>query len=148
MEQGGLRSTIPTEIGVLTHLIFIDLDFNQLTGSLTSQLLSLTSLTQLDLNNNQLTGSINGIGVFPNLTFLQLHANNFTGTVPEAVGTYTRLTAFTLHETSITGTMPQSVCDLRANAGNGGVLTSLIADCSLPNPQIVCTCCSDCRSSE
>lgn len=73
MERGGLEGPIPTEIGKLTNLIFLDLDFNQLSGSLSSELLSLTSLTQLDLNNNRMTGSINGIGVFPDLEFLQLH---------------------------------------------------------------------------
>jgi Leucine-rich repeat (LRR) protein len=147
MERGGLTSTIPTEVGLMTNLIFIDLDFNALTGSLSSELLSLSSLTQLDLNNNQLTGSIEGIGVFPELQFLQLHDNLFTGTVPEGVGTFSNLAAFTLHETEISGVMPQSVCDLLATEGNGGVLGSLIADCSLPNPDIECTCCTDCRDT-
>jgi hypothetical protein len=145
MERGGLESTIPTEIGKLTNLIFIDFDFNELSGSLSSELLSLSSLTQLDLNDNMLTGSINGIGVFPNMTFLQLHANAFTGTVPEGVGTFSSLGAFTLHDSNISGTMPQSVCNLRPTAGLGGRLTSLIADCSEPNPNIACSCCSDCR---
>lgn len=147
MEQGALTSTIPTEIGILTNLIFVDFDFNQLTGTLSSELLSLSSLTQLDLNNNQLSGSINGIGVFSDMEFLQLHSNLFTGTVPEAVGNYTNLAAFTLHDSSISGTMPQSVCNLRDTAGNGGLLTSLIADCLPPSPNIICTCCSDCRAS-
>jgi len=149
MERGKLTSTIPTEIGQLQNLIFIDLDFNELTGTLTSELLSLSSLTQLDLNNNKLSGSINGIGVFPDMEFLQLHKNQFTGTVPQAVGTYTELSAFTLHGTSISGTMPASVCNLRSNRGNGGVLTSLIADCA-GTVDIVCptpSCCTDCRSS-
>jgi hypothetical protein len=148
MERGQLQSTIPTEIGKLTNLIFIDFDFNRLSGSLTTELLSLSSLTQLDLNNNLLTGSINGIGVFPNMTFLQIHANAFTGTVPEAVGTFKDLGAFTLHESFISGTMPQSVCNLRPQAGDGGKLTSLIADCSAPNPNVICACCSDCRRAQ
>ena len=145
MERGKLTSTIPTEIAKLTNLIFLDFDFNELTGTLTSELLSLSSLTQLDLNDNQLSGSINGIGVFPNMTFLQLHGNAFTGTVPEAVGTFTKLGAFTLHESNISGTMPTSVCNLRASANLGGILTSLIADCSEPNPNVICDCCTDCR---
>jgi len=99
------------------------------------------------LNNNQFTGSINGIGVFPDMEFLQLHDNFFTGTVPEAVGNFSKLAAFTLHETEITGVMPDSVCDLRLSEGNGGVLASLIADCAPPNPDINCTCCTDCRDT-
>ena len=147
MERGGLTGSIPTHVGMLTNLIFIDLDFNSLTGSLSSELLSLSSLTQLDLNNNQLTGSISGIGVFPEMEFLQLHDNFFTGTIPPSLGDSTRLAAFTLHETEIGGVMPQSICDLLVTAGNGGVLGSLIADCTEPDPDIVCTCCTDCRDT-
>lgn len=147
MERGGLVGTIPTEVGKLSKLIFLDLDFNALTGTLTPELLSLSSLTQLDLNNNKLSGSINGIGVFPFLEFLQIHSNDFTGTVPESVGLSSNLAVFTLHDSFISGTMPASVCDLVVSAGMGGVLTSLIADCSNPAPDIICTCCTDCRSN-
>ena len=147
MERGGLTSTIPTEVGSLRNLVFIDLDFNSLTGSLSSELLSLSSLTQLDLNDNELTGSIEGIGVFPEMEFMQLHGNNFFGTVPDAVGNYQYLAAFTLHRTEISGVMPQSVCDLLLTENKGGVLGSLIADCSQPNPDIQCDCCTDCRDT-
>jgi hypothetical protein len=145
MERGGLTGQIPTEVGLLQELIFIDLDYNQLTGSLSSEILSLGKLTQFDINDNRLTGSIEGIGGFPFLTFLQLHNNFFTGTVPEAVGTYANLSTFTLHETAISGTMPDSVCRLVASANLGGNLTSLIADCGGLDPDIVCDCCTSCR---
>jgi hypothetical protein len=145
MERGGLQGKIPTEIGALTKLTFLDLDYNKLTGSLSSELLSLSSLTQLDINDNKMTGSIDGIGVFPNMSFLQLHNNSFTGTVPQAVGTYSNLGAFTLHESQIKGVMPESVCDLLRTRDLGGVLDSLIADCGGLNPEIQCDCCTDCR---
>jgi Leucine-rich repeat (LRR) protein len=144
MERGGLEGTIPTEIVNLSKLNFLDLDFNLLTGSLTTQLLSLLTLGQLDLNNNFLTGSIDGLVVLTNLNFLQVHANDFTGTVPEAFGAFSELTAFTLHETDISGVMPTSVCDLLQPAGKLG---SLIADCLGDNPDIECDCCTDCRDS-
>jgi Leucine-rich repeat (LRR) protein len=145
MERGGLTGPIPTEVGLLQELIFIDLDFNQLTGSLSSEILSLRKLTQFDLNDNRLTGSIEGIGGFPFMTFLQIHNNFFTGTVPQAVGTYANLTTFTLHETAVSGTMPDSVCRLLPSANLGGNLTSLIADCGGLDPDIVCDCCTSCR---
>jgi hypothetical protein len=147
MERGGLTGTIPTEIGNLSNLIFLDLDFNALSGSLSTQLLGLSSLTQLDLNNNALSGSVSGIGVFPELEFLQLHDNFFTGTIPASLGVSTKLAAFTLHETSITGIMPSTVCNLLQSEAKGGLLVSLIADCSEPNPDIVCECCTDCRNT-
>jgi hypothetical protein len=145
MQRGGLTSTIPTEVGRLTNLRVLDLDFNDLTGTLSTELLSLSSLTQLDVNNNRLSGSINGIGNFPDMAWLQLSSNLFTGTVPVAVGNYLSLSAFTLHGTSIGGTMPEEVCNLLATRGLGGILTSLISDCIEPTPDIVCTCCTSCR---
>lgn len=143
MERGGLTSSIPTEIGNLSKLIFLDLDYNDLTGSLPSGLFTLGGLTQLDLNNNRFSGSINDIGVFPEMEFLQLHTNMFTGQIPESVGNYTKMGTFTLHQNNITGAMPDSVCVL-VNT-DVGILGSLIADCDEPDPDITCSCCTDCR---
>jgi hypothetical protein len=149
MERGGLSGTIPTEIGNLTNLIFLDLDYNTLTGSLPTELYTLVRLTQLDLNDNCLSGNITGVDSFPEMEFLQLHSNLFTGTVPFGVGAYTEMDTFTLHNNSITGVMPFSVCELLSTSttNGGGYLTSLIADCDLPNPKIVCDCCTDCRGA-
>lgn len=74
MEQGGLTSTIPTEVGTMENLVFMDFDFNALTGSLPTELYLLTNLNQLDLNNNQLTGTVEGLGALTNLEFMQLHS--------------------------------------------------------------------------
>lgn len=144
MERGNLTGTIPSEMGQLEKLIFIDLDFNQLTGTLPESLYNLVNLTQLDLNNNFLSGDVAGIGVFSELEFLQLHANSFSGTIPDAVGSFTRLSTFTLHETNFTGSIPPGLCDLVDN----GTLTSLIADCGGDTPEITCECCTDCRFVE
>lgn len=149
MEHGGLIGTIPSEIGNLTNLIFLDLDYNFLTGSLPTELYTLTSLTQLDLNDNRLSGNITGVDSFPEMEFLQLHSNSFTGTVPFGVGEYTEMDTFTLHNNSITGVMPFPVCGLLSTItiNGGGNLTSLIADCDFPDPKIVCDCCTDCRGA-
>ena len=143
MERGQLTSTIPTEIAALSKLVFLDLDFNELTGILTPELFSLTNLEQLDLNNNQLRGPIDGIGVFPNMVFLQLHDNRFSGTVLAEIGNFAQLEVFTLHETDISGVMPQSVCTLLNSQ-----LDSLIADCQGNNRDIECPCCTDCRLNQ
>ena len=74
MEQGGLSSTIPTEVGTMTNLVFMDFDFNALTGPLPTELYLLTNLNQLDLNDNQLTGNVDGLGALSNLQFMQLHS--------------------------------------------------------------------------
>lgn len=148
MERGTLTGQLPSEIGLLSQLIFLDLDFNDLSGSLPTEIYLLTGLTQFDINNNRFSGKIDQMGVFDQLQFLQIHANLFTGEVPASMGALNQLTTFTLHETSFTGEMPGSVCDLLVT--NGGLLSSLIADCAIPfnslAPEIICNCCTDCRS--
>jgi len=72
----GLSSTIPSEIGLLTNLVFVDLDFNELTGILPTELYLLTKLETLDLNDNLLEGNIDSIGVFENMEFLQLQSTS------------------------------------------------------------------------
>lgn len=149
MERGGLTGNIPSEIGQLSGLIFLDLDFNDLSGSLPTEIYLLTGLTQFDVNNNRLSGNIDQIGVFEQLEFLQIHANLFTGEIPPSMGGLSRMTTFTLHQTSFHGEMPASVCNLLVT--NGGLLSSLIADCAIPfnelAPEIICNCCTDCRSN-
>jgi hypothetical protein len=50
----------------------MDFDFNDLSGSLPTELYLLTDLVQLDLNNNRLTGTVDQLGVLVDLEFLQL----------------------------------------------------------------------------
>jgi hypothetical protein len=105
--------------------------------------LNATFAIPTDVNDNMLTGSINNVGVFTKMEFLQIHANDFTGTVAPEIGNFTRLAAFTLHETLISGEMPDEVCNLFSS----GSLETLIADCDGVSPNIECDCCTDCRPS-
>ena len=131
----------------MANLVFLDLDFNDLSGTIPSELFLLTGLTQFDVNNNRLSGNIDQIGVFQRLEFLQIHSNLFTGEIPASMGALARLATFTLHETGFVGAIPAEVCALRDI--NGGPLSSLIADCGIPigavEPEIACDCCTDCR---
>ena len=64
----------------------LDLDGNQLTGSIPVELGDLTNLTFLSLQENQLTGSIPvELGNLANLTRLILFSNQLSGVVPLAV---------------------------------------------------------------
>jgi len=81
LEQGSTTGTIPSELGGLSNLNFIDLDFNLLNGSIPSELFGLSNLATLDLNDNDLTGNIDGFENLVSLTFVQLENNLFTGTL-------------------------------------------------------------------
>ena len=81
-----LTGTIPTELGNLTSLTFLDLSRNSLTGSIPSELGDLESLTILDLGLNSLSGTIpTEFGNLSNLTYLSLSYNSLSGAIPSEV---------------------------------------------------------------
>jgi hypothetical protein len=83
-------NTIPTEIGLLSQLTFLDLRDNQLTGTIPSTL-----------------------GNLVRLNFLSLSRNQFTGTIPSTLANLTLLDSLWLYDNSqLTGTVPSTLCSL------------------------------------
>ena len=86
------KDTTPTEVtlwGVdysVEETYTLDLSYNQLTGSILSEIGNLTNLEILYLSDNQLTGSIpSEIGNLDSLTYLYLSDNQLTGEIPESI---------------------------------------------------------------
>jgi hypothetical protein len=87
LEDGVISGEIPSELGLLSQLEVIDMNFNFLRGSLPDSLFGLAQLRQLDLNDNTITGTISSeFGRLPRLEFLQLQKNMLTGTIPSELG--------------------------------------------------------------
>lgn len=80
----GLPGRIPSEIGLLTSLTYLDLAQNELKGSIPETIFQMTSLQQLYLYQNQLTGTLSAeAGVnWSQLTRLHLSQNQLTGSIP------------------------------------------------------------------
>ena len=111
-----LTGSIPSEIGNLTYLDYLEIKNNQLTGSIPPEIGNLANLTRLYLNENQLTGSIpSEIGNLTNLTLLYLYENQLTGSIPSEIGNLTNLTYLKLSSNQLTGEIPESICDLNLN---------------------------------
>lgn len=106
--------TIPTEwIGGLDHLVLLDLSYNKMTGTLPPVLWDL-----------------------PQISYLLLNRNNFTGTMPSGVfAKAPHLDLFLLDKNSVTGDINEA-CNLHQEVQH------MIVDCE----EVVCDCCLKCCS--
>ena len=83
LNNNNLAGTIPPDIGDLTQLSYLSLYGNKLTGALPSELFSLPALTYISIWNNLLSGTIpSEIGNLKQLSYLNLYGNKLTGTLP------------------------------------------------------------------
>ena len=85
----------------------LDLNNNNLSGGLSSELGQLQRLSELLLSNNNLTGSIPPeIGQLSRLRHMSLSGNPFTGTLPSELGQLSNLVVLGLRGNSLEGRIP------------------------------------------
>ena len=107
LSDNGLTWTIPPSLGNLRNLERLYLSENQLTGPVPSWLGGLTNLTHLSLWGNQLTGPIpSSLGNLANLEFLSLSRNPLGGEIPPQLGKLRNLERMILNEARLTGPVP------------------------------------------
>ncbi|KAF3331866.1 putative LRR receptor-like serine/threonine-protein kinase [Carex littledalei] len=78
-----LQGTIP-DLSTIPQIGYIDLSWNQLTGSIPTNKLS-TNITTIDFSHNLLNGTIPDFSGLPKLQRLSLDDNNLSGTVPSNI---------------------------------------------------------------
>ncbi|KAJ3699618.1 hypothetical protein LUZ61_003323 [Rhynchospora tenuis] len=78
-----LQGTIP-DLSTIPQLGYLDLSWNQLTGSIPTNKLS-TNITTIDFSHNLLNGTIPDYSGLPKLQRLSLDDNNLSGTVPSDI---------------------------------------------------------------
>ena len=113
LEGNQLTGPIPTELGKLSSLTELQLYDNQLTGTIPTELGKLSSLTALDLGGNQLTGTIpSELGNLASLDWLDLFVNQLTGPIPSELGNLSNLTLLDLSGNQLTQTIPTELGQL------------------------------------
>lgn len=139
MNYGYLNGTLPTEIGMLTSLVFVDLSSNGLRGTLPTEIAGLSKLTHLNLESNLLSGTMpSELQRLTQLSTFNAHNNLFSNAIPSEIGKLENLYSLNLGQNLLTGSMPDEICTLRNSR-----LSSLLADCG-GEAEVTCSCCTRC----
>ncbi|RLN23902.1 putative leucine-rich repeat receptor protein kinase family protein [Panicum miliaceum] len=122
----GLGQCSESLFGNLASLQQLQLSVNKLSGTVPSELAPCGNLTDLELDNNQLIGSIPAVlGSLPSLRMLNLWANQLTGTIPPELGRCASLETLDLSNNALTGPIPQAwkagFLDLGSNRLSGAL---------------------------
>ena len=113
IQANNLTGSIPLELVRLTQLETLNLKANALSGSIPPELGNLTNLTSLDLGFNNLLGDIPiELGEFKNLTELDLSFNRLTGSIPPELANLSSLSTLRLAGNSLTGDIPAEIGNL------------------------------------
>jgi len=110
LQNNNLEGTLPVEIGALTKLTDLRLKNNQLSGSIPSSIGNLTLLRYLYLNENQFEGNIPPeIGSLTYMVYLYLSDNQLEGQIPSEIGNCINLSKCMLKNNQLSGPIPESI---------------------------------------
>ncbi len=109
LQYNELTGSIPTSVGGLSKLEELSLYGNDFTGPIPPELSNLANLTGLRLAFNRLSGSIPvELGNLTQLTVLGLDDNQLSGAIPSQLGNLAKLTLLNLDKNKLTGSVPST----------------------------------------
>ena len=112
MQSNQLTGAVPTELGRVSSLIYLDLSSNLLAGRVPSELASLPNLFALLLSSNTLTGSLpiefDKDGAFNSLLTFDISKNMLTGTM-RGFGKAGDLFTIILDDNQLSGQLPSQL---------------------------------------
>lgn len=109
-----LTGSLPSELGDLSELQVLNLQVNNsLVGTIPPQLGNLVNLQELRLNDCELMGEIPPeIGNLTNLKFLSIGVNQLTGEIPPELGDLSELQVLSLWHNQLEGAIPPQLGNL------------------------------------
>ena len=113
LEHNNLDGTIPTDIRKLSELRTLNLRNNQLNGMLQHAVFQIHTLQYIDLSINSITGPLPTKLSMPNLTTLVLRMNHLTGSIT-AVWNAPKLQILNLENNQLTGNLPKGISSLQS----------------------------------
>ncbi|KAJ4819070.1 Leucine-rich repeat receptor-like protein kinase family protein [Rhynchospora pubera] len=118
-----LSGTLPTSIGELSHLSYLELDGNKLKGKIPSDLGNCKNLTLLNLASNNFGNELpSELGNLSNLVVIKLQMNNFSGRIPYQILNWMNLSTLNFSQNALSGEIPSQISKLKklANLNLGG----------------------------
>ena len=124
LSENELKGELPTELGNLDNLRFLNLQGNQLgniagtghpggsllSSSIPSELGNLSSLVTLNLRDNDLSGEIPAqLGNLDSLKWLYLSGNSLSGEIPAELGDLDNLRLLHIHNNQLSGEIPEEL---------------------------------------
>lgn len=106
-------SGIPSTIGMMSNLEYLDLSSNDFVGTIPVSFWNLLKLRVLKLSHTQLTGSIPDLaGIMSKLEVMDLSFCRLTGTIPDVLGKLSGLRSLNFEGNQLTGPIPDSLSQL------------------------------------
>jgi Leucine-rich repeat (LRR) protein len=107
MDHNQVMGSLPMEFKSLDHLQFLDMAGNKLTGPFPYQIARIFSLQHLLLNNNALTGTLpTWMGQLESIKELRFGHNQFRGTLPTELNRLLFIKVLAMEYNQITGNIP------------------------------------------
>ncbi|XP_061360637.1 probable leucine-rich repeat receptor-like serine/threonine-protein kinase At3g14840 [Gastrolobium bilobum] len=112
--ENRLTGSIPKELGNITTLKSLILEFNQLSGQLPPELGNLPRLERLLLTSNYFTGNLPAtFARLTTLNHLRLGDNQFSGTIPDFIQSWTSLERLVMQASGLSGPIPSGISFLK-----------------------------------
>lgn len=105
----GLNGNIPPSVGNLVNLTFLNLGVNGFSGEIPSSFGNLVNLKELYLEDNDCSGDLpSSLGNLDSLKVLVMPRNHFSGNVPSSLGNISGLYYLNMNGNELTGNIPSS----------------------------------------